>query len=104
MIGDNPAVQARLLTRYLELTRNQLAAIAAANANSDTKTMAAEAHKLKSASRSIGAIRLGDLCEQLEAAGRTDDAAGCTTLAAGLPSIFSQVESRIQNHLARPFF
>ena len=102
MIGDNPAVQTRLLTRYLELTRSQLAAIAAAGASNDTETMASEAHKLKSASRSIGAIRLGELCEQLEAAGRIDDVPGCTGLAAGLPGIFCQVESRIQAHLAQP--
>jgi len=102
MIGENPAVQARLLSRYLELTRSQLATIAAASATSDTKTMSTEAHKLKSASRSIGAIRLGELCEQLEAAGRTDDAPGCTRLAASLPGIFSQVESRIHDHLAQP--
>jgi HPt (histidine-containing phosphotransfer) domain-containing protein len=102
MIGDNPAVQARLLTRYLELTRSQLVAIAAAGATNDTGVMATEAHKLKSASRSIGAIRLGELCEQLEAAGRIDDAPGCAALAAGLPGIFSQVESRIQAHLAQP--
>jgi HPt (histidine-containing phosphotransfer) domain-containing protein len=63
--------------------------------------MVAEAHKLKSASRSIGAMNLGDVCEQIEVAGRNDDALRCSTLATGLPNIFSQVESRIQDHLAR---
>ena len=101
MIGNNPAVQNRLLNRYLELTRDQVASIATAAMADDTKTMVAEAHKLKSASRSIGAMNLGDVCEQIEVAGRNDDALRCSTLATGLPNIFSQVESRIQDHLAR---
>jgi PAS domain S-box-containing protein len=102
MVGDNPAVQTRLLSRYLELTRVQLAAMAAAGTTNDTKIMATEAHKLKSASRSIGAMRLGDLCERIEAAGRSDDAAICNTLATDLPIFFFKVESRIQAHLTKP--
>jgi CheY-like chemotaxis protein/HPt (histidine-containing phosphotransfer) domain-containing protein len=99
MIGDNPAVQTRLLTRYLELTRVQLAEIATAVAAADTGTITAQAHKLKSASRSVGAMALGDLCEQIETAGCTDDAPSCIPIAAGLQAIFSQVEARIQAHL-----
>jgi HPt (histidine-containing phosphotransfer) domain-containing protein len=101
MVGDNPAVQTRLLSRYLELTRNQLTAMAVAGTTNDTKVMAAEAHKLKSASRSIGAMSMGDLCERIEAAGRSDDAPVCNALAAGLPIIFFEVESRIQAHLTK---
>jgi PAS domain S-box-containing protein len=102
MIGSNPAVQTRLLTRYLELTRNQLVAIATAVAIADTKTMTAEAHKLKSASRSVGAMTLGDLCERIETAGRADDARSCMELSAGLQTIFSHVETRILDHLSQP--
>ena len=102
MIGDNPAVQTRLLTRYLELTRIQLDEIATAVSTADTRTITAQAHKLKSASRSVGAMTLGDLSELVESAGRADDAQGCIALAADLQAIFFQVAARIQAHLAQP--
>jgi HPt (histidine-containing phosphotransfer) domain-containing protein len=102
MIGDNPAVQTRLLTRYLELSRIQLDEIATAVSTADTRTITAQAHKLKSASRSVGATTLGDLSELVESAGRADDAQGCIALAAGLQAIFFQVAARIQAHLAQP--
>jgi PAS domain S-box-containing protein len=101
MIGASPAVQTRLLTRYLELTRDQVATITTAMATNDTHTMVAEAHKLKSASRSIGAMGMGDLCERIEATGRADDALTCITLAEGLQGVFAQVEARIQDHLTQ---
>jgi two-component system sensor histidine kinase/response regulator len=38
------------------------------------------AHKLKSSARSVGALRLGDLCEQIESAGFSADVAACSCL------------------------
>jgi two-component system sensor histidine kinase/response regulator len=44
-------------------------------------TQAAEiAHKLKSSARSVGALKLGDLCEVVESAGLSADVAACSRL------------------------
>ena len=38
------------------------------------RTVADVAHRLKSSSRSVGALAMGEICADLERAGRTDDA------------------------------
>jgi two-component system sensor histidine kinase/response regulator len=44
-------------------------------------TQAAEiAHKLKSSARSVGALKLGDLCELIESASKSVDVAACSRL------------------------
>jgi HPt (histidine-containing phosphotransfer) domain-containing protein len=100
MIGDNPAMQARLLSRFLELTRCQLTDLVTAVAAADLQAITAEAHKLKSASRSVGAMTLGDLSDRIEAAGRSNDGKTCIELAVGLQATFAEVESLIQVHLS----
>ena len=101
MIGDNPAMQTRLLTRFLELTRGELDAIATAVAAADLPSITAQAHKLKSAARSIGAMTLGDLSERIEAAGRAHEEPTCIELTSGLETTFGQVETLIQAHLSK---
>jgi PAS domain S-box-containing protein len=100
MIGDNPAMQARLLSRFLELTRCQLTDLVTAVAAADLQAITAEAHKLKSASRSVGAMTLGDLSDRIEAAGRSNDGKTCIELAVGLQATFAEVEALIQLHLS----
>jgi CheY-like chemotaxis protein len=101
MIGDNPAMQTRLLTRFLELTRGELDAIATAVAAADLPSITAQAHKLKSAARSIGAMTLGDLSERIETAGRAHEEPTCIELTSGLETTFGQVETLIQAHLSK---
>jgi CheY-like chemotaxis protein/HPt (histidine-containing phosphotransfer) domain-containing protein len=100
MIGDNPTIQTRLLTRYLELTRIALAGIETAVATADIKVITAQAHKLKSASRSVGALLLGDLCDQIEVCGMAQDAQACLELAGTLAAEFNTVEAHILEYLS----
>jgi len=53
------------------------------------------AHTLKSSARAVGALRLGALCEQIEAAGQANDAIVCQTLVAKLDVTLGQARSRI---------
>jgi HPt (histidine-containing phosphotransfer) domain-containing protein len=62
------------------------------------KEVAALAHMLKSAARSVGALGLGELCQQIEATG-TDDAHACTQLTQKLPATFALAQQAIQDHL-----
>ena len=58
---------------------------------------AAIAHKFKSSSRSIGALRLGDICERIERAGRNGDAgalaSGREAFAAEMPRVVGTIET-----------
>jgi len=50
----------------------------------------AHAHKLKSSARSVGALALGELCAEMEQAGKADDA---EALAALLPKFEQELAS-----------
>jgi HPt (histidine-containing phosphotransfer) domain-containing protein len=65
----------------------------------DTAALAGNAHTLKSAARSVGALRLGELCQSLEAAGRAGDAEKCNALMDGLAETFSVSAMAVNAHL-----
>ena len=73
MVGDNPVMQQRLLKKFVDNFQEKSQALMAAMDSTDFKETAAIAHSLKSASRSVGAMQLGQLCEQLEKAGKEND-------------------------------
>jgi HPt (histidine-containing phosphotransfer) domain-containing protein len=73
LIGDDPQLVRRFLTEF----RAQAGRLAAELKATDDKRQIGEiAHKLKSTSRSVGALALGDLCAELENACRTDSREG----------------------------
>ena len=68
LVGDEPAVVHEFLDDFQQSATESHAAMQAAIAAGDAKTLTALAHRLKSSSRSVGAIRLGARCEDLEKA------------------------------------
>jgi CheY-like chemotaxis protein/HPt (histidine-containing phosphotransfer) domain-containing protein len=99
LVGDDPDLLRDLLEEFLRNAQAQTAAITAAAAANDTTTLAGEAHTLKSAARSVGALALGDLCQNLETAGRAGDAPKCGEMAAGLAGEFASVVTAINDNL-----
>ncbi|OQW88005.1 MAG: hypothetical protein BWK72_09610 [Rhodoferax ferrireducens] len=95
MVGANLAMQHRLLGKFLVNARGQVASLNRAGQAHDTATVTSVAHALKSASRTVGAMALGELCLQLETAGQTGNATLCSDLGAQLPQVFAQAESQI---------
>jgi len=96
LVGDNPAMQQRLLAKFLVNTRNQLTSLQNAAETGDTQVCTSIAHALKSASRTAGAMALGELCQQLETAGKANDLSACQRLSACLPTVFAVAELHIQ--------
>jgi PAS domain S-box-containing protein len=100
MVGDNPAMHRRLLEKFLLSTNEQVTRIVAAAAIEDTATAGNIAHALKSAARTVGALQLGDLCMELETAGKAGDVILCSALIKQLPATFAGAAAAIQCHLA----
>ena len=71
--GDDLA--GRVIALYIEHAPRLLGAVLATDAD-DSKALAEAAHALKSLSRNIGAIRVGNLCDSIESAERSEDAIG----------------------------
>jgi HPt (histidine-containing phosphotransfer) domain-containing protein len=100
LVGDNPATQQRLLTRFLVNAQAQREAILGAVAQGDLATLTTQAHTLKSAARSVGAMALGELCQTLETAGRQQDGPACSTLAEQLPTTLDAAQACIEQQLS----
>jgi CheY-like chemotaxis protein len=98
LVGDNPAMHKRLLDKFLLNAREQVAAMATACATGDTQTAAGVAHTLKSAARSVGALRLGELCQAMETTGHRGDVPACSALAGQLPALLEAAALAINNH------
>jgi CheY-like chemotaxis protein len=99
IVGVNPALHQRLLDKFLLNGNRQIATLIAAHDNGDTKTIIIVAHTLKSASRTVGAMALGELCQQLESAGLCSDRPKIQAAMPGLAAVFAQAQSLIQTHL-----
>jgi CheY-like chemotaxis protein/HPt (histidine-containing phosphotransfer) domain-containing protein len=99
LVGDNPGMHRRLLERFLANAATQVAEITAAAAAQQPDALAGVAHTLKSAARSVGALRLGALCQSLETAGRAGDAPQCAALTAGLDEVLAASVTKINGHL-----
>jgi CheY-like chemotaxis protein/HPt (histidine-containing phosphotransfer) domain-containing protein len=91
MVGDNPAMRKRLMDSFLLNTREQVKAIGAAVSIGDAAAAGELAHKLKSSARSVGAMVLGELCQQMDTAGTEADASSCAVLNAPLQAAFAEV-------------
>ena len=88
-------MHARLLGRYITTAREQMHALATAATAADVAGMTALAHKLKSSSRSVGAMLLGEICQQIETAGNAGEIEPCVALMAPLNAAFDAVSQRI---------
>lgn len=66
LVGDDPLVVREFLIEYQALAQRQSGELRSAWAAGDVRHVGAIAHRLKSSSRSVGAIVLGDECAQLE--------------------------------------
>ena len=95
MVGDNPAMHRRLLDIFLSSSEKQVAEINAAVAADNAVTVAEVTHKLKSAARTVGALQLGELCQELETAALTGKMQDTRTRATGLNGIFLAVTEQI---------
>ncbi|WP_298715766.1 ATP-binding protein [uncultured Oceanisphaera sp.] len=68
LIGDDESIFQELLTDYLQSLKENQVSMADAWKQRDMKRLGDIAHTLKSSSRSVGAITLGDCCDQIEVA------------------------------------
>jgi HPt (histidine-containing phosphotransfer) domain-containing protein len=94
-MGNFPAIHKRLLVHFRTDSSSYLEQIALAVDQSRYADAAEVAHKFKSSARTVGAMRLGDLCEHLEKAGRNGDSHLCRTLSARLPQELVDVSEYI---------
>ena len=102
LVGDDPDLKRDFLTDYRACAREEAATLRAAATDGDRQGVMAVAHRLKSSSRSVGALALGDVCASLEAG---DDAHAIAASAPGLirfEEALAAVEADIEARLKIP--
>ena len=95
LVGEDPATVHEFLAEYLKSSGKLMQEIQSAFAADDIYHVSAVAHKLKSSSRSVGALVLGDLCAGMENAGKGGDWAFITEQMQELGSTWVAVEHEI---------
>ncbi|GAA5002463.1 hybrid sensor histidine kinase/response regulator [Pseudoluteimonas lycopersici] len=96
LTGGNDADLRALLDDYLASTREDLAVLEAARIDGDLPALTRQAHKLKGAARTVGALELADAAERLEAAARDGDWMAVPPLATDVAT----AGERLQLHVA----
>ena len=99
-VGGDDAFVADLVEPYLGDGTDQLAAIDTAVRARDAEGLVRPAHTLKSASRTVGASRLGEICRQIEALGRSSSTTGAAELASEARTEWADVESALRAWLS----
>lgn len=105
MFGDDRDKVAKLLLRFIESTRAGFAEMQASLAAGDVAHMRDLGHRIKSASRIVGAGAMAALCEGLEKLPPADAAserAGAAALLAQLWPLLEQASRQIDLYLQPP--
>ena len=100
LIGENTDKQRRLLDKFLINAQSQISDIVSAVQAGDLAHAMQVAHALKSASRMVGSLALGEHCMQIERASKANLAENCKALTDDLPALFEQTQQPILAHLA----
>lgn len=98
LVGDDDAVVRRFLTDFHDSAVRMAAALRYACETGQAAEAGAIAHKLKSSARSVGALPLGDLCAEMEQAGKAADVKALTELLAKFEQEFAGVKQYLGNY------
>ena len=96
LIGGDEDLKTEFLAEYLVSARTAAAQVRAAFAASDWALMGAIGHRLKSSSRSVGALVLGEICAAMEQAGKVGDAVALAGHVVAFDAALEEVRARIE--------
>jgi len=97
LFGDDQDTIVEILKEFVEPSQECSDEVITALAESSLDKVSSGAHKLKSAARSIGAIEVADLCEEIESASKKGDWEPVKSLAPRLKNELDQVVDYINN-------
>jgi two-component system, sensor histidine kinase and response regulator len=97
LVGTDPDLIRDFLQEFAASAARLAAELAEACGKQQSKDAAGIAHKLKSSARSVGALRLGELCAAIEVAGTAGDSMLLTELFPEFESEMIEVESYLRS-------
>jgi PAS domain S-box-containing protein len=100
LVGDDPVMLSQLYSDFVNLNRRTVEDLISAVGERDVQQVRSIAHRLKSSSHSVGALRVAELCRQLEAAGRAGDSEAAARQVDAFEAAFNEAQSAIARLLA----
>lgn len=100
LVGADPEIVQEFLSDYLSSARKLAVDMDAALSEGDMPHIRAVAHKLKSSSRSVGALPLGDICAELENTCRIGNKSAIPEAVQAVRNQLAQVENEVTRYLA----
>ena len=97
-VGPGREVIDEVLQDFLQSATRMGRELIQTSAKADASGSAAVAHKLKSSARSVGALKLAELCALIESAGMSGDMVTCTVLMPQFEAELTAVRSYLQEH------
>ena len=101
LLGDKPAFHRQLLEKFLIDAQKHVTTILSSAMANDMIKISQTAHSLKSLARTIGAMQLGELSQELELIGKSTNTDGCQLLVDGLQAAFDQCAVEIKQDLSK---
>ncbi|MDZ7655368.1 MAG: response regulator [Sulfurimicrobium sp.] len=95
-VGNDPAKIAKYALRFIETTHDTLIEMQGALADEDLDALYALGHRLKSAAFTVGAMRFGELCQELEHLKGSDDLLAARAKVEQLSALFTQIDQRVK--------
>lgn len=99
LVGGGTEIALEFLGDYLVSAQQLAAELRAAKAACDVRRVSAAAHRLKSSSRAVGALIMGDVCADLESAGKAGDCSAIDACMARFETELVTVEAEIRRLL-----
>ena len=96
VFGDDEETFREILGDFVDPATSNVAEITDAATAGNADAVGAAAHKLKSSSRSVGAVELGELCAKLEEAGKAGDMEKIGELSPKIPLVLAEVVEYIR--------
>jgi len=98
LVGDDAAVIREFLTDFYASAVGMAAELRNACVTGQAAEAAAIAHKLKSSARSVGALLLGEFCDEIEQAGKSADITLLDDLLSKFEHEFASVKQYLENY------
>jgi CheY-like chemotaxis protein/HPt (histidine-containing phosphotransfer) domain-containing protein len=99
LVGNDENILTEFLTDYLTAAGEQVEELRKAITADDALHVAAIAHKLKSSSRSVGALAFGDRCADLESACKAGDKPAIKQAILGFENAYAVASKQIKQHI-----
>ncbi|NOQ45729.1 MAG: response regulator [Desulfobulbaceae bacterium] len=96
---DRPDIIGEIIESYIQSAPDLLHSIESAVRNRDSEALWQAAHTMKSSNSSVGAMRMAEICRELEIKGREENLDNCEQLLVELKREFPYIENQLQGIL-----